>query len=106
MKKTFSRLLLACAIAYGACTLPSHAHGQHDASVTLSALPVASVEPTTITLGPLTRLGGRVSAANVAFDDHPNEKRFSDRIETVTVDSVFAWLQKSGLAGAPVTLKL
>ena len=63
-------------------------------------------EPSTITLGPLTRLGGRVSAANVAFDDHPNEKRFSDRIETVTVDSVFAWLQKSGLAGAPVTLKL
>jgi len=56
-------------------------------------------EPTTLTLGPLTRLGGRISAANVAFDDHPNDKRFADRIETVTVDSVFAWLQRSGLAG-------
>ena len=35
-----------------------------------------------------------MTAANVAFDDHPDDKRFSDRIETVTVDSVFAWLQR------------
>jgi hypothetical protein len=55
-------------------------------------------------LGPFTRLGGRVGSANVAFDDHPPDKRFSDRIETVTVDSVFAWLQRAGLGGAPVTL--
>lgn len=63
-------------------------------------------EPGTITLGPLTRLGGRITAANVAFDDHPNEKRFSDRIETVTVDSVFTWLDRSGMAAKPVALKL
>ena len=63
-------------------------------------------EPTTLRLGPLTRLGGRISAANVAFDDHPNEKRFSDRIETVTVDSVFAWLPRAGLGAAPVVLRL
>jgi hypothetical protein len=35
----------------------------------------------------------------VAFDDHPNDKRYSDRIETVTVDSVFEWLARAGLAG-------
>jgi hypothetical protein len=63
-------------------------------------------EPTTLKLGPLTRLGGRVGSANVAFDDHPNEKRYSDRIETVTVDSVFAWLPRAGLAAPPVALKL
>ena len=63
-------------------------------------------EPTTLRLGPLTRLGGRVSAANVAFDDHPDSKRFTDRIETVTVDSVFAWLQRSGLGGVPVAVRL
>lgn len=63
-------------------------------------------EPTTLKLGPLTRLGGRVGSANVAFDDHPNDKRFSDRIETVTVDSVFAWMPRAGLGAAPVTLKL
>jgi len=62
--------------------------------------------PTTLILGPLTRLGGRLTAANVAFDDHPPEKRFSDRIETVTVDSVFAWLQRAGLAGPPTVLRL
>ena len=56
-------------------------------------------EPTVLRLGAFTRLGARMSQANVAFDDHPNEKRFADRIETVTADSVFAWLQRSGLAG-------
>ncbi|MDA7417556.1 DUF2145 domain-containing protein [Xenophilus arseniciresistens] len=55
-------------------------------------------EPTTLRLGPLTRLGGRVGSAHIAFDDHPNDKRFSDRIETVTVDSVFDWLQRAQLA--------
>lgn len=62
--------------------------------------------PGTLRLGALTRLGGRISAANVAFDDHPNEKRFADRIETVTVDSVFAWLPRAGLGAAPVRLKI
>ncbi len=62
--------------------------------------------PTALKLGPLTRLGGRITAANIAFDDHPNEKRFSDRIETVTVDSVFDWLQRAQLGGAPVVVKL
>lgn len=62
-------------------------------------------EPAVLHIRPLTRLGGRVSAANVAFDDHPNEKRFSDRIETVSADSVFAWLWRSGLAGEPVTIR-
>ena len=63
-------------------------------------------EPTTLRIGALTRLGAQVSAANVAFDDHPNAKRFADRIETVTVDSVFAWLQRTGMASAPQGLAL
>jgi hypothetical protein len=61
-------------------------------------------EPTALALGPFTRLGARATAANISFDDHPNNKRFADRIETVTVDSVFAWLQRSGLGVAPVTV--
>jgi hypothetical protein len=56
-------------------------------------------EPTTLHLSAFKRLGARMFAANVAFDDHPNEKRFTDRIETVTVDSVFRWLDRSGLGG-------
>jgi hypothetical protein len=55
-------------------------------------------EPSTLKLGPLTRMGARLTAANVAFDDHPDEKRFSDRIETVTVDSVFNWLARAQLS--------
>lgn len=60
--------------------------------------------PSALRIGPLTRLGGRMTAANVAFDDHPNEKRFADRIETVTVDSALDWLQAARLAGAPQRL--
>lgn len=54
-------------------------------------------EPAVLDLGPMTRLGGRMFKANIAFDDHPNEKRFADRIETTTADSVFAFLQKAGI---------
>jgi hypothetical protein len=57
-------------------------------------------EPTTLKISFFKRLGARITAANIAFDDHPNAKRFTDRIETVTVDSVFTWLDRSGLGGA------
>jgi hypothetical protein len=68
-------------------------------------LQLRGYEPTTLRIDPLTRLGGRMTRANIEFDDHPNEKRFSDRIETVTVDSVFVWLQRSGLGEAPVVVR-
>jgi hypothetical protein len=68
-------------------------------------LQLRGYEPTTLRIDPLTRLGGRLTRANIAFDDHPNSKRFSDRIETVTVDSVFAWLQRSGLGETPVVVR-
>ena len=56
--------------------------------------------PAVLRIGALTRLGGRMTAGNVAFDDHPNAQRFADRIETVTADSVLAWLP--GLASKVV----
>jgi hypothetical protein len=56
-------------------------------------------EPTVLRISPLVRLGARMTAANIAFDDHPNDKRYSDRIETVTVDSVFDWMERAGLSG-------
>ncbi|NUZ04311.1 DUF2145 domain-containing protein [Schlegelella sp. ID0723] len=54
-------------------------------------------QPTTLHLSAFKRLGARLTTANIAFDDHPGEKRFGDRIETATVDSVFAWLLRSRL---------
>ena len=52
-------------------------------------LVMSDYRPTTLELGPMTRIGARMTASNVAFDDHPPAKRFSNQIETVTVDSVF-----------------
>jgi len=84
--------------------------GAMEASATTRAraqawLQLRGYEPTTLRIDALTRLGGRLTRANIEFDDHPNSKRFSDRIETVTVDSVFAWLRASGLGGAPVVVR-
>jgi hypothetical protein len=45
-------------------------------------------QPSLLRIGALERLGGRMFRANVAFDDHPNELRFSDQIYTVTVESI------------------
>ena len=50
-------------------------------------------QPTELTLDALTRLGARVTKANIAFDDHPGELRWSDRIRTVTADSVFGFIE-------------
>lgn len=51
-------------------------------------------EPTLLNIPALTRLGGRMFKANVAFNDHPDEYRWSDRIFAVTVDSMFDFLRK------------
>ena len=67
-------------------------------------LQVNGYEPTTLKLGTLTRMGARVGAANIAFDDHPADKRFSGQIDTVTVDSVLTWMQRTQLAAAPVRI--
>jgi hypothetical protein len=68
-------------------------------------LQLRGYQPTTLRIDPLTRLSGRITRANIAFDDHPNHKRFTDRIETVTADSVFVWLQRSGLGDRPVIVR-
>lgn len=63
-------------------------------------------QPSTFRLGPMTRMGARTTSAHIRFDDHPNAKRFSDRIETVTVDSVLEWLARAGLGSAPQRIGL
>ncbi len=56
-------------------------------------------EPTELYLSTMTRLGARLTQANISFDDHPLALRFSSRIRTVTVDSVFDWVKRAGLGG-------
>jgi hypothetical protein len=62
-------------------------------------------QPTVLHIDALTRLGARMTKANVAFDDHPNAKRFSDHIETVTVESMFAWMKRTDIAGRPTLVR-
>jgi hypothetical protein len=63
-------------------------------------------QPTTLRLGALTRLGASVGSAHMRVCDHPHGQRFSDRIETVTVDSVLDWLERTGLGGPAQRLAL
>jgi hypothetical protein len=58
-------------------------------------------QPQEVRLRTLTRLGGRVSQANVAFDDHPPAERLAGRIATTTADSVLGWLPRAGLSTGP-----
>ncbi|MCB6183993.1 DUF2145 domain-containing protein [Leeia sp. TBRC 13508] len=53
-----------------------------------SMLKVLKYEPSILKVGALKRLGGRMFTANVAFDDHPSELRWSDQITTHTGDSL------------------
>ncbi|HMS26453.1 MAG TPA: DUF2145 domain-containing protein [Burkholderiaceae bacterium] len=57
-------------------------------------LKLTNFEPTTLKLSTTTRLGARMFRANVAFDDHPNERRFADLIDTVTVESLAAYIKR------------
>ena len=68
-------------------------------------LQATDYQPSTLNIDAATRLGARVSAANIAFDDHPNSKRFAGKIETTTVDSVFAWMARAGLGQAPAVVQ-
>lgn len=61
--------------------------------------------PTTLQISSLTRLGARMGTAHISFDDHPFGRRMAGQIDTVTVDSVFAWVQRAGLGNAPLRLR-
>ena len=59
-----------------------------------SWLKQSGYQPTLLRLGALERLGGRLFRANIAFDDHPLELRSSNRIYTVTVDSIADFVRR------------
>ncbi len=49
--------------------------------------------PPTVEISAATRLGARMFRANVAFDDHPYERRMAGQIDTVTTDAVVRMLR-------------
>lgn len=66
--------------------------GRGDAHAWLGAL---GYRPDTIELRASERLGARLFRANVAFDDHPFDRRMAGKIDTVTVGSVLAFIARN-----------
>jgi hypothetical protein len=77
-----------------------------DRSSAQAWLKTAGYLPTTLKIDALTRLGARMTKANVAFDDHPNQRRFADAIDVVSVESVFDFMQKKSMVGGVYPAKL
>ncbi len=58
-----------------------------------SWLKSSGFKPTTLEISAAKRLGARMFKANIAFDDHPIDRRMSGMIDVVTVDSLVDFLQ-------------
>jgi hypothetical protein len=56
-------------------------------------LRAAGFRPITVEIDALTRLGARMFRANVAFDDHPFDRRMAGQIDTVTVEAVLRFVE-------------
>ena len=68
-------------------------------------LKLTGFEPSTLKLTAFKRLGARMFKANVAFDDHPSERRFSDQIDTVTVESMARYIQRVDAASTSEVIR-
>lgn len=60
-------------------------------------LRLAGYVPSVVELGALTRLGARMTKANIAFDDHPPELRWNGKITTNTGDAVLRFVSKGAM---------
>ena len=50
--------------------------------------------PSTVHLTALERIGGEMTRANIAFDDHPLDRRMAGEIDVVTAESVLHFVQR------------
>jgi hypothetical protein len=69
-------------------------------------LRAAGYTPHTAEIDAMTRLGARMFRANIAFDDHPFDRRMAGQIDTVTVESVFAFVEQRDPAHLKVRVVL
>jgi hypothetical protein len=69
-------------------------------------LRLADYRPITVEISAMTRLGARLSRANIAFDDHPFDRRMAGHIDTVSVESVLRFLRQREPEGRDITLTL
>ncbi|HEU4853032.1 MAG TPA: DUF2145 domain-containing protein [Telluria sp.] len=54
----------------------------------------AGFRPITVDIPAVTRLGARMTRANVSFEDQPFDRRMAGRIDTVTVDAVVRFVHQ------------
>ena len=67
-------------------------------------LRLAGYQPITIDIPAMTRLGARMSRANVSFDDQPFERRMAGKIDTVTLESVLRLIRRHDTAAWEISL--
>lgn len=68
-------------------------------------LKVANYQPITIEIPAMTRLGARMTRANIAFDDQPFDRRMAGHIDTVTVESVVRFVHQVDRGAHDIDLK-
>lgn len=69
-------------------------------------LKLAGYRPTTLDIPTFTRLGGRLFRANIAFDDHPFDRRMAGKIDTVTVESIVTFIESRDVEARELNLSL
>lgn len=62
--------------------------------------------PGTIHLSALERLGGELTRVNVAFDDHPFDRRMAGAIDVVTAESVLAFIARIDPGASTIALSV
>jgi len=69
-------------------------------------LKLAGYKPLAVHVPAATRLGARMFRANVAFDDHPFDRRMAGEIDTVTVESVLRFVRQRDPEAKELTVTL
>ena len=68
-------------------------------------LKLANYQPITLDIPAMTRLGGRMFRANIAFDDQPFDRRMAGHIDTVTVESVIRFVHQVDRGARDIDIK-
>lgn len=69
-------------------------------------LKLAGYRPITVNIPAVTRLGARMTRANVTFEDQPFDRRMAGKIDTVTVDSVVRFVRERDALSRELTVRL
>lgn len=69
-------------------------------------LKLAGFRPITLYIPAMTRLGARMTRANISFEDQPFERRMAGQIDTVTVESVVRFVRETDTLARVQTVRV